>query len=154
MVTRTILPARKRLLSSVRQLQNKSVSVGYFNDQGTHPDSHMSYPALMFLQEVYGVKSKNGLVHRRLFEMTLSAQRTDIRQKIRQSVSRNLATSPEQILHDFGEDLQKRLKASFGDTSLIPSNAPSTIKSKGSGLPLIDSGSLRDKLTYRVKNKS
>lgn len=154
MVKRIILPARKKLISSVRTLNSKTVSVGYFADQGTHEDSGLSYPALMYIQEVKGVRSKSGLVHRRLFEMTMNSQRTDITQQLRQNVKANFLRRPNKILSLFGQDMQKRLKDGFGDTSLLPANAASTVRSKGKNSPLVDSGSLRDKLTYRVRAKT
>lgn len=39
----------------------------------------------------------------------------------------------------------------IGDRSLLAPNAPSTIKQKGSDAPLIDSGRLRQSVSYKVK---
>lgn len=124
--------------------------MGYFADQGNHSGSGMKYTNLMYLQEVHGVKSKVGLVHRRLFELTMMTKKQEIIHNLRQSVRRNLYGSPNTILKDFGQDVQGKLKSSFGDSSLLPSNAPSVSARKGSNSPLVDTGELRDKLTYRI----
>lgn len=151
MVKRTIHPARQKLIRSVRSLDNKVVSVGFFADQGNHSGSKMPYTNLIYIQEVHGVKSKAGLVHRRLFELTAMQHRNEIVSNVKNSISRNFPNSPNQILKDFGQDVQGKLREGFGDTSLLPHNAPSTIAGKGANSPLVDTGELKSKLTYRVR---
>lgn len=154
MVKRTIHPARQKLIRSVRSLDNKSVSVGFFADQGNHSGSKMPYTNLMYIQEVHGVRSKAGLVHRRLFELTAMRHRNEIVSNVKNSISRNFPNSPNQILKDFGQDVQGKLREGFGDTSLLPHNAASTIAAKGSNSPLIDTGEMKSKVTYRISKKS
>lgn len=154
MVKRTIHPARQKLIRSVRKLDGQSVSVGYFSDQGKHSESNLNFTNLMFIQEVSGVRSKAGLVHRRLFELTAMKDRLEIISNVRGSIKRNLFGRPQQILKDFGQDVQKKLRDGFGDSSLLPHNAPATISQKKSNSPLIDTSELREKLTYRIRNKS
>lgn len=151
MVKRTIHPARQKLIRSVRSLDNKVVSVGFFADQGNHSGSKMPYTNLIYIQEVHGVKSKAGLVHRRLFELTAMRHRNEIVSNVKNSISRNFPNSPNQILKDFGQDVQGKLREGFGDTSLLPHNAPSTIAGKGSNSPLVDTGELKSKVTYRIR---
>lgn len=153
MVKRTIHPARQKLIRSVRSLDNKVVSVGFFADQGNHSGSKMPYTNLMYIQEVHGVRSKAGLVHRRLFELTAMRHRNEIISNVKNSISRNFPNSPNQILKDFGQDVQGKLREGFGDTSLLPHNAPTTIAGKGSNSPLIDTGELKSKVTYRVRQR-
>ncbi|MEG9741479.1 hypothetical protein [Enterobacter roggenkampii] len=153
MVKRTIHPARQKLIRSVRSLDNKVVSVGFFADQGNHSGSKMPYTNLIYIQEVHGVKSKAGLVHRRLFELTAMQHRNEIVSNVKNSISRNFPNSPNQILKDFGQDVQGKLREGFGDTSLLPHNAPSTIAGKGVNSPLVDTGELKSKLTYRVRQR-
>lgn len=154
MVKRTIHPARQKLIRSVRSLDGKSVSVGFFADQGNHSGSNLTYTSLMYIQEVHGVRSKAGLVHRRLFELTAMQHRNEIVSNVKNSISRNFPNSPNQILKDFGQDVQGKLREGFGDTSLLPHNAPSTIAGKGSNSPLIDTGEMKSKVTYRISKKS
>ncbi|MDU5780053.1 MAG: hypothetical protein E6Z83_04515 [Pantoea sp.] len=153
MVKRTIHPARQKLIRSVRSLDNKVVSVGFFADQGNHSGSKMPYTNLMYIQEVHGVRSKAGLVHRRLFELTAMQHRNEIVSNVKNSISRNFPNSPNQILKDFGQDVKGKLREAFGDTSLLPHNAPSTIAGKGANSPLIDTGELKSKVTYRVRQR-
>lgn len=153
MVKRTIHPARQKLIRSVRSLDSKIVSVGFFADQGKHSGSNLNYTNLMYIQEVHGVRTKTGLVHRRLFELTAMRHRNEIVSNVKASISRNLPNSPNQILKDFGHDVQAKLREGFGDTSLLPHNAPSTIAGKGANSPLVDTGELKSKVTYRVVKK-
>ena len=48
----------------------------------------------------------------------------------------------------FQGDIQKRISA-----GIPPANAPATIKAKGSSTPLIDTGQLRQSITYVVNPK-
>ena len=45
-----------------------------------------------------------------------------------------------------------KIKAKFGSDDLIP-NAPATIAKKGSDRPLIDTGQLRNSITYVIRRK-
>ena len=151
MVKRTVHPARAKLLRAARNLDGKKVSVGFFADQGTHTDSNMTYPELMYLQEVHGVRSKNGLVHRRLFELTAMTHRDEILRNLNASARRNLLSSPQRVLKAFGQDIKGKLQSGFGNTSLLPPNAASTRKKKNT--PLVDSGELKSKVTYRITSR-
>lgn len=153
MVKRTVLPARARLLSAARILNANECDVGFFADQGQHK-SGMNYPTLMWLQEVHGVSSSSGLIHRRLFEKTMMIYRQAIVNNIRLSMKRNLLSNPRQVYHDAGEDIRKHLLSGFGDTAILQSNMPSTIAKKGFNSPLIETGDLKSKLTYRVKKRT
>ena len=153
MVKRTIHPARQKLIRSVKLLDNKAVSVGFFADQGKHSGSGLAYTNLMYIQEVSGVRTKTGLVHRRLFELTAMRHRNEILNNLKASIGRNLKNNPKQILEDFGQDVQAKLCDGFGNSALLPHNAPSTIVDKGSNSPLVDTGELKSKVTYRLRVK-
>lgn len=152
MVKRTVLSARQKLIKAVRSLDNQTVSVGYFADQGKH-SSGLNFTNLMFIQEVSGVRTKTGLVHRRLFEMTANRDRQAIITNVRSSIKRNLTKKPAQVFKDFGKDVQHKLREGFGDAALLPANSPATISHKGSNAPLVETGELKSKLTYRVRKK-
>jgi len=105
----------------------------------------------MYLQEVHGVRSKNGLVHRRLFELTAMTHRDEILRNLNASARRNLLSSPQRVLKAFGQDIKGKLQSGFGNTSLLPPNAASTRKKKNT--PLVDSGELKSKVTYRITSR-
>ena len=51
-----------------------------------------------------------------------------------------------------GKQMVKDIQSIFGDTSKLAPNAPSTIKRKGRNEPLVDTGTLRSKVNYRVED--
>ena len=63
-----------------------------------------------------------------------------------------LKTTSEESLSLLGILMSEKMKASFQDNNWAE-NAQSTIKAKGSSAPLIDSGQMRQSLTYEVRNK-
>lgn len=142
-------------MASVKSLVATDVKVGYFADQGQHPEAKMSYPELMYLQEVTGIKTRNGRVHRRVFELTMMIEGARLRNKVKTALKRNLISggNMDQVKEMFGKDASEAIKHNFGNTSLLPSNAPATIARKGRNSPLIETSSLQDKLTHRITKK-
>lgn len=57
---------------------------------------------------------------------------------------------PEQILNMLGVTAVSKVQQFMNELS-SPANAPSTIKAKGSSNPLIDSGSLKQSVTYKIQ---
>jgi hypothetical protein len=53
-----------------------------------------------------------------------------------------------------GEAMKKDIQSIFGDTSKLASNAPSTIRKKGRNEPLVDTGTLKKKVAYRVEGEN
>ncbi len=142
-------------MASVKSLVATDVKVGYFADQGQHPEAKMSYPELMYLQEVTGIKTRNGKVHRRVFELTMMIEGARLRNATKTALRRNLISggNMNQVKELFGKQASEAIKHNFGNTSLLPSNAPATIARKGRNSPLIETSSLQDKLTYRITKK-
>lgn len=150
-------PAKKQLLDLVHNLANTRVRIGYFGDQGTHEGSGMSYVELMNLQEVKGVRSKNGLIRRRAFAISSGLHAALARKRLKQGLVkafRSGSSSPELLSSQFGKDMQEAVKSVFGNAAILPHNAEATIASKGKDTPLVDTGDLMNKLTYRITTKS
>lgn len=156
MVKRIQREGRERLLGVTKALTKSKVSVGFHKDDGIHADSGMSYASLMYLLEVKGVRSTSGLTRRRAFELTVKMHRKELlaknNQRIKSAYLMNIR-NPENIIGFFGEELAKRIKETFGNTGVLPGNSPNTIRIKGRNEPLVDTGALRDKLSYRVTDK-
>ena len=80
----------------------------------------------------------------------------------KERISEMFNKTVNKILNNKGDgraDLEKigiwtvnKIKAKFGSDELAP-NAPSTIAQKGSDRPLIDTGQLRNSITYVVRKK-
>lgn len=155
MVTMVKKPGRDRLQAAMKSLVATTVKVGYFADQGMHPLAKMNYPSLMYLQEVHGVRSRGGLVRRRVFEETMMIEGKEILQSTRMVLKRQLVRggSMDEVKEHFGKKAQKAIQQNFGNTSLLERNAPATIKRKGFDAPLIETSMLKNKLTYRITKK-
>lgn len=142
-------------MASVKSLVKTNVKVGYFADQGQHPEAKMNYPELMYLQEVKGIRTRNGRVYRRVFELTMMIEGSRLRNNVKVALRRNLISggNMDQVKELFGKQASEAIKQNFGNTSLLPSNAPATIARKGRNSPLIETSSLQDKLTHRITKK-
>lgn len=80
----------------------------------------------------------------------------------KERISEMFKTAVNKILDNKGDgraDLEKiglwtvnKIKAKFGSDELVP-NAPSTIAQKGDNNPLIDTGQLRNSITYVIRRK-
>ena len=60
--------------------------------------------------------------------------------------------SKSKLCKRVGKQMVKDIQAIFGDTSELAPNAPSTIRRKGRNEPLVDTGTLRSKVNYRVED--
>ena len=65
----------------------------------------------------------------------------------------SLNTDPSDTLEAFAKSAQKAIKRGFGNTAILPPNAPSTVKKKGFNAPLVETGDLRDNLAYKISAK-
>ena len=63
-----------------------------------------------------------------------------------------LKTTSDKSLSLLGILMSDKMKASFQNNDWAE-NAESTVKAKGSSAPLIDSGQMRQSLTYEVRSK-
>lgn len=156
MVKYVVGEGRAKLINTTRSLSGSKVQVGIFSEAGTHPDSGMSYASLMYLQEVKGVRSKDGYIRRRAFEITSKLHGKQLMnatmQKIKSAYSSG--ATGEQALTVFGKGLADSIKSVFGNPSILPGNALSTLRLKdGRNTPLVDSGELREKIKFKVVQK-
>ncbi|WBF81021.1 hypothetical protein EAMBIBNC_00106 [Citrobacter phage BSwM KMM4] len=138
MVKRVIHPARAKLVGAMKNLHTANAQVGYFQEQGQH-SSGFSYSALMYLHEVIGVPAASGKVYRRLFEITMMLHRQTLLEQTKKNLYKqlnSLNTDPSDTLEAFAKSAQKAIKRGFGNTAILPPNAPSTVKRKAS-MPLL-----------------
>lgn len=62
--------------------------------------------------------------------------------------------SARQLGRTMGERMQKDIRDVIGDKSRLAPNAPSTIRRKGHDKPLIDTGTMKERVNYRVEGGS
>ena len=89
-------------------------------------------------------------------EPTIEQNRDAIAKKIKKIVLDIVNTNTDNSdaeLEKIGLWLVNKVRAKFGSEELAP-NAPSTIKAKGSDRPLIDTGQLRNSVTYVIRREN
>lgn len=136
--------ARDAIQKALRELMvDKTVTVGIHEDAGQHESSDLTMVHVGAIQEFGagntparpwlnpGVASGN-VEYVSIIEQTLADGGT-----------------PEQALNKIGVVAVAKVQKYMTDLR-TPPNAPSTIKAKGSSNPLIDSGALRQSVTYKV----
>ena len=153
-----------KLRKYLKELSGESVSVGYFSDQGTYPSKkntqNWSYAQLMAYHELFA--DQNGVQLRPIFGDVSRRDVAKIRKNVREiyakqlvgSYKGNKTASPKRTLNLSGQFLASLVKRRFGMRSL-PRNLPSTIQKKGFNAPMIETGKLRDSLSYKntIENK-
>lgn len=72
--------------------------------------------------------------------------------RIQHMIDRKGRLSKNKMCKDIGKMMVKDIRSVFGNTSKLAPNAPSTIRRKGRNEPLVDTGTLRSKVDYRVED--
>jgi len=147
------------------QLHKDYVEVGYFNDQGIYPSKkntqNWSYANLMAYHELQA--DKNLVPLRPVFGSVTKTQKNALRKQTGKFLRNQLRgtyyhrvggdNSPQKLYSMLGRNLGQVLKTRFGSRGLAR-NELSTIKRKGSRLPMIDKGHLRDAVSYKLKSQT
>lgn len=87
-------------------------------------------------------------------EPTVEENKERISEMFKKAVNKVLANRGDgrPDLEKIGLWTVNKIKAKFGSDELVP-NAPSTIAQKGDNNPLIDTGQLRNSITYVIRRK-
>jgi len=142
-----------KIRSNIRKIDGERVEIGYFEEQGLH-NSGLSYSTLMALQE-FGTDE---IPHRPVFQITAFGNPPQKNARVKSAIRNwskallnkdNNKDNSKQLLDTIGKTYQEALLSLFGDTSMLTPNAPLTISLKGRDEPLVDSGELKDNLSYR-----
>lgn len=140
-----------RAKENLRELSKYKVEIGIFGDSGSSADG-VSYLLIASVHE-FGAAVKN-IPERSFIRSTFDEKNGDWTKFIKSRIPKVLeGTLPARQLHELVgakivSDIQKKIK-DIQD----PPNAPATIAQKGSSNPLIDTGGLRMRVTYKVVAK-
>lgn len=123
-----------------------SVDVGII-DAGQHDDSDLTVATIGYINEFGG----GNVPERSFMRSTIKEKRKDItalQKKLLIKIRKDELKSEDALglLGEFIADLMKQKIVSLK----TPPNAEETIKKKGSSNPLIDTGQLRNSITYKV----
>ncbi len=140
-----------RIATQLNSLNNASVSVGHYQEQGKH-HSGFSYPELMAIHHNGGNPSGNAPLPPRPVLDILKFRNQKLsdplfKKAVKAWGMRTPSPSSNAILLDeIGKILRAKEKAIFGSSAL----APNAVPPKSSNTPLVDTGQLRSKVAYRT----
>lgn len=150
------------VFEKLKKLSGKDVLVGVpqektgrevAKDLGTRK-SMVTNAELMFIH-TNGSELLN-IPKRPTIEPTIEQNQEAIARKIKKIVLDLLSSSNDNSdaeLEKIGLWIVNKVRAKFGSDELAP-NAPSTIRTKGSDRPLIDTGQLRNSVTYVIRREN
>lgn len=152
------------LIRRFRELDKAKFSIGYYQENGTHPSS-LTYATLFAIHE-YGAPSV-GIPSRPALTQNFSMwnpldKNLLLKKQLKLYFSNIKLKSPKvslsTMLSVVAGDYVMSTRDVFGSTSLLASNSAFTqyIKAKSGKVPdspLIWSGNLRDNLSYRINNQ-
>ena len=145
-----------KLLKTLRDLNNESVSVGHFKEQGTHGDSDLTYPELLAIWATGQAYGNEGIIKNPKANFMLSLQRGDVTKSsefkaaMRKWAKNALQTSSNVPLLDaIGKLTVDQYREVFGIVGpFMPSKGSNTT-------PMLDTHELAMATAYRTsKNKT
>ncbi len=143
-----------KLRKELQKLHEKSkVAVGIQGEQAEVERDGITQAHLGAIHE-FGVPEKN--IPERSFLRATVDQKTSIYAGLIDKLVEQIVTlqmSSERALGILGERVVGDVKAAMAN-GIPPELKPETIRRKGSSKPLIDTGQLRNSITYTIRNKS
>jgi hypothetical protein len=145
----------KNLRKRLQELDNTSFDVGYFPQQGTHQPSGMSYSNLFAIHS-FGSKSA-GIPARPVLDLNFQlwnpvSSNKLIKKQLKSYFSNIKSTNApikfSTILDTIAGSYVQSTRAIFGDSTKLVSNSSFTVSQKGTQSPLVETGDLRDHLSY------
>lgn len=141
----------KQLLKNLESMRRFDLLVGVPQEETEREDDEITNAQLMFIHSE-GSPAHN-IPPRPVIEMTLKEEKEKISEKFKKALNVVVkGGDPRAELEKLGIYVVNKIKAKFGSEDLAPLQ-PATIKAKGSDRPLIDTGQLRNSITYVVRKK-
>ena len=137
------------LKRNAEQLSQKALAVGVLPTAGKDKDTGADLIDIATWNE-YGTSR----IPQRPFMRTAEKQNGEQWLSLAEGVAEKIIEgkfAEEQGLEIIGNRMVGDIQKVIGDRSLLAPNAPSTIKRKGSDAPLIDSGNLRQSISFEVR---
>lgn len=132
--------------------QNYRLAVGVFGSQGS--DLVMIAATNEFGTDRAGKNHNVRIPERSYLRTTFYQEKKNILKIIKNGTIKIMKGELDQkgLLEIIGTYLQGKIQEKIS-SNIPPENAPSTIKKKGSSATLIDTGRLRQSITYKVESK-
>lgn len=140
---------RKAIKEAQKAVGVKSVEVGFFSDARYSDGTPVTNVAAW---NEFGTRTRNGQVDipsRPFYRNSFDELEDNARATLKEAVDpATMVVSPD-LAEVIGLQSQEIVKSSIVRLR-VPPNAPSTIRAKGSSNPLIDTGFMRNSVTYKV----
>lgn len=149
--------AIKRLIDGFNFVRSMEVVVGITDETDVTRENGITNSQLLYLHE-QGVPSKN-IPPRPVLKPALEKDgakkkmRKLIRDGMKEAMIHGDLTKARQCYEKAGMVGRDATKKYITDGNNLAPNAPSTIKKKGSSLPLVDTSSMLNSITYAVRKK-
>ena len=145
-----------RLMKRIQALTTKTTEVGYFSSQPSHSESGIGYAQMAAWLE-YGTKKTRAypLFHRTV-EFFEHPSKSNIIKSSLKGYFNNLDSNKQYtvILNSIGKGYAEIIQAGMGKPGRVGnSNTQSTISIKGRNEPWIDTGELKQKISYRFNGQ-
>lgn len=144
----------KRFLKELQKLSEKQVRVGL--KRGKKGKRHNGTSSQTDLVDIalYNELGTSTIPARPFFAQTVQVHEEEIKEMAATEVSQALLgeKDSQQAFEVIGEDVRKKVQNRIDEGQFVP-NAPSTIKRKGHDHPLIDTGTMRDSISYTICEK-
>lgn len=143
----TVIDINGAYQATLHRLQNMhgNVEVGIFDDGKKEPNKTSVYDVAVYNE--YGTSHIPARPFMRQTVDNHEQEWADMAQKLEDRVANGM--SVEQALDILGNKAEGHMKETVGQGKFKP-NSPKTIKRKGSAQPLIDTGLMRESITYKV----
>ena len=130
----------EKLLKHLKEISEKHIQIGYFQDTGDHPTAEIPFADLMHIHELglgnYPARSVLGTGLQDIAEQPTEQYLTSFKKLIVDVGKSNTN------INNVAEEAKDIVKDVFGDSRLTITSNPT---------PLVDTGELRDALTYKIE---
>lgn len=144
-----LTPEGRRVEKVIEDLSKLEVAIGYTADSGTYEDGTTLVEVALFNE--YGTVN---MPSRPFIRGTYWDNEAEIKAFIKKTVANGIAKKEDAhtIMSKIGVYAKGLMQKEIKDGAWAP-NAPSTIKSKKSSQPLIDTARMRQSIVYIVREK-
>ena len=146
-----LTPEGERFFRELQKLSTKQVRVGL--KRGKKGKKHNGMPSKADLVEIalYNELGTSTIPSRPFLAQTVQMHEEEIKEMAATEVSQALLgeKDSQQAFEVIGEDVRKKVQNRIDEGQFVP-NAPSTIRRKGHDHPLIDTGTMRDSISYTI----
>ena len=149
-----LTPEGERFFQELQKLFAKQVRVGL--KRGRKGKKHNGMPSKADLVEIalYNELGTSTIPSRPFLAQTVQMHEEEIKEMAATEVSQALLgeKDSQQAFEVIGEDVRKKVQNRIDEGQFVP-NAPATIRRKGHDHPLIDTGTMRDSISYTICEK-